>query len=241
MTGDEFRNRMDAILGMLKQRRPDLVSIGSSFRRVELARARLREQESAPGAVAADRALANRSVSRSLRHTPRDTAATRTEHGLSQTFNFLPIPTDVHFRFRTSRRLPEFVRSLGGHKAFVITDPGVRSSGIVDEVTARLAEHNMAGSTTGVTADSRSRLIREAVDGLSPAGPTSSWASVAAAGHSESSRGACHQSGRSTTWGYKVRNRPLSVVALPTTAATRQRVSLWSVFTDDDRKLKVAV
>ena len=49
-----------------------------------------------------------------------------------QTFNFLPIPTDVHFGFGNSPALPHHVPSLGGSKVFVVTDPGVRRSGIVD-------------------------------------------------------------------------------------------------------------
>ena len=163
-----------------------------------------------------------------------------------QTFNFLPIPTDVHFGFGTSRRLPEFVRSLGGHKAFVVTDPGVRSSGIVDKVTARLAEHDIDFEIyDGVTADSGSRLICEAVDGLKSCGADV----VVGIGGGSALDTAKAVAALATNPGspldyvglHKVRNRPLSVVALPTTAGTGSEVSLWSVFTDDDRKLKVAI
>jgi alcohol dehydrogenase class IV len=163
-----------------------------------------------------------------------------------QTFNFLPIPTDVHFGCGVSRRLPEFVRSLGGRRAFVVTDPGVRSSGIVDKATAALGGHGIEHEIyDGVTADSGSRLICEAVDGLESFGGDV----VVGIGGGSALDTAKAVAALATNPGspldyvglHKVRNRPLPVIALPTTAGTGSEVSLWSVFTDDDRRLKVAI
>ena len=58
----------------------------------------------------------------------------------AQTFNFLPIPTDVHFGYGSARSVPDHVRGIGGRKVFVVTDPGVRAAGIVDRVTAGLEQ-----------------------------------------------------------------------------------------------------
>jgi alcohol dehydrogenase len=142
--------------------------------------------------------------------------------------------------------LPEFVRSLGGHKAFVVTDPGVQSSGIVDRVTAALIEHHIGFDVYDrVTADSGSRLIREAVDGFKSAGADvvvgigggSALDTAKAVGALATN----HGSPLEYAGLHKLRNRPFPVIALPTTAGTGSEVSLWSVFTDDDRKLKVAI
>ena len=44
-----------------------------------------------------------------------------------QVFNFLPMPTDVHFGCGALGSLPDRVRALGGRRVFVVTDPGVRA------------------------------------------------------------------------------------------------------------------
>ena len=75
----------------------------------------------------------------------------------ARTFNFLPLPTDVHFGCGIAGSLPDHVRALGGHRAFVVTDPGIRGAGIVDPVTASLDRHGIPfGVYDNVTADSGS-------------------------------------------------------------------------------------
>ncbi len=163
-----------------------------------------------------------------------------------QTFNFLPIPTDVHFGFGVYRSLPSHVRSFGARKVFVVTDPGVRCSGIVDRVTGVLQQEAIDFEIYDqVTADSGSRLICEAVDKLK----TAAADLVVGVGGGSALDTAKAVAALATNPGspldyvglHKVRNRPLPTVAIPTTAGTGSEVSLWSVFTDDDRKLKVAI
>jgi alcohol dehydrogenase class IV len=163
-----------------------------------------------------------------------------------QGFNFLPIPTDVHFGFGSSRSLPAHVRALAAGRVFVVTDPGVRASGIVDRVTAALDEAGIDFSIYDrVTADSGSTVISEAVDELKTAGAEV----VVGLGGGSALDTAKAVAALATNPGspldyvglHKVRNRPLPTVAIPTTAGTGSEVSLWAVFTDDARKLKVAM
>ncbi len=163
-----------------------------------------------------------------------------------QGFNFLPIPTDVHFGFGSSRSLPTHVRSLSARKVFVVTDPGVRGSGIVDTLTTVLDQAALEFSVYDqVTADSGSTLICEAVEKLRADGADL----VVGVGGGSALDTAKAVAALATNPGspldyvglHKVRNRPLPTIAIPTTAGTGSEVSLWSVFTDDARKLKVAM
>jgi alcohol dehydrogenase class IV len=164
----------------------------------------------------------------------------------AQSFNFLPIPTDVHFGFGSSRTLPDHVRALAARKVFVVTDPGVRASGIVDTITGVLDRAAIDFSVYDrVTADSGSTLICEAVDELKTGGADL----VVGVGGGSALDTAKAVAALATNPGspfdyvglHRIKNRPLPTVAIPTTAGTGSEVSLWSVFTDDGRKLKVAM
>jgi alcohol dehydrogenase class IV len=164
----------------------------------------------------------------------------------AQGFNFLPIPTDVHFGFGSSRTLPDHVRALAARKVFVVTDPGVRASGILDTITGVLDRAAIDFSVYDrVTADSGSTLICEAVDELKTDGADL----VVGVGGGSALDTAKAVAALATNPGspldyvglHKIKNRPLPTVAIPTTAGTGSEVSLWSVFTDDGRKLKVAM
>ena len=164
----------------------------------------------------------------------------------AQCFNFLPIPTDVHFGFGASRALPAHVRSAGARKVFVVTDPGIRAAGIVDGVTRLLEQESIHFAVYDrVTADSGSTLIREAVEELKSAEADV----VVGIGGGSALDTAKAVAALATNPGspldyiglHKVRNRPLPTIAIPTTAGTGSEVSLWAVFTDDDRQLKVAI
>jgi alcohol dehydrogenase len=164
----------------------------------------------------------------------------------ARVFNFLPVPTDVHFGYGSSRSVSDHVRALKARAVFVVTDPGVRASGIVDRVVASLEQAGILGTVYDrVTADSGSTLIAEAADLLRSSGADV----VVGLGGGSSLDTAKAVAAMATSPGspldyvglHKVTVRPLPTIAIPTTAGTGSEVSLWSVFTDDGRKLKVAI
>ena len=161
-------------------------------------------------------------------------------------FNFLPIPTDVYFGAGSLRSLPDRVGGLGSRKIFVVTDPGVRAAGIVDRVTAALDQAATPLAVYDqVTADSGSELIREGVERLHEHGADL----VVGVGGGSALDTAKAIAALATNPGspldyvglHKLKVRPLPTIAIPTTAGTGSEVSLWSVFTDDSRQLKVAI
>ena len=165
---------------------------------------------------------------------------------VAQIFNFLPVPTDIHFGCGVLRDLPERLKSTGASKPLVVTDPGVRDAGILDRVTDTLKAAQCDFEVfDGVKADSGSTLIDDTVAGLK----RGSCDSVVGVGGGSSLDTAKAVAALATNPGsamayvglHKVRTRPLPMIAIPTTAGTGSEVTLWSVFTDDARAVKVAI
>ena len=165
---------------------------------------------------------------------------------VSQTFNFLPIPTDVHFGCGAIASLADRVRATGGRHVLVVTDAGIRAAGLLERATAPLQAAGIAFTIFDrVTPDSSSGLISDGVEVLKTRGADS----VVGVGGGSSLDTAKAIAVLATNPGspldyvglHKVAVRPLPIIAVPTTAGTGSEVSLWSVFTDDARKLKVAI
>ncbi len=163
-----------------------------------------------------------------------------------QTFNFFPIPTDIHFGCGILKSLPDRIRALGASKAFLVTDPGLSAAGILAKV-----QHHLQAASIGFTVcdrvkpDSGSTLIDETAGELKRSGCDA----VVGIGGGSSLDTAKAVAALATNPGsaldyvglHKVRNRPLPMIAIPTTAGTGSEVTLWSVFTDETRAVKVAV
>lgn len=164
----------------------------------------------------------------------------------TQVFNFLPLPTDIHFGFGVVSTLGERARALGGQRVMVVTDPGIRQAGILERIEHGLTTAGHAVAVyDGVTADSGSSLITDAttlarehaadvVVGVGGGSALDTAKAVAAM---------CTNPGSPLDYVglHRLVHRPLPTIAVPTTAGTGSEVSLWSVFTDDDRKVKVAI
>jgi alcohol dehydrogenase len=163
-----------------------------------------------------------------------------------QVFNFLPVPTDIHFGCGAIRSLSDRVRSFDARRVLLVTDPGVRAAGIADRVLDALGPASVEVTIYDrVTADSGSTLIDQGVVALRAAGAEL----VVGVGGGSALDTAKAIAVLATNPGsaldyvglHKLTARPLPMIAVPTTAGTGSEVSLWAVFTDDTRRLKVAI
>ncbi len=163
-----------------------------------------------------------------------------------QRFNFLPVPTDIHFGFGAVQSTAERLKAAGGTNALIVTDSGLRRAGVVDAVESVLARAGVPYATfDGVQPDSGSGIIERAVavlkaqgaDCVIGVGGGSSLDTAKAAAALAANGGSLFD----YTGLHRLPRKPLPVVAIPTTAGTGSEVTLWSVFTDDNRGLKVAI
>lgn len=163
-----------------------------------------------------------------------------------QTFNFYPVPTDIHFGYGTLAKLPERIHSLPAQRAFVITDPGIRAAGMLQTVLNLLATAGISCDVyDAVKQDSGSTLIAEAAEqarrckaeAVIGIGGGSSLDTAKAVATLLTNPGTILD----YTGLHRVKNRLPPLIAIPTTAGTGSEVSLWSVFTNDDTGLKVGV
>src|SRR5262249_17178745 len=163
-----------------------------------------------------------------------------------QSFNFLPIPTDIHFGCGVLLSLPERVRTLGARRVFLVTDRGIRAAGIMDKVVDLLSAANITCEVYHpVRPDSASPLISEAATQLRESG-AEIVVGLGGGSSVDTAKGAATlATNPGSVLEYvgldRVKNALLPLIAIPTTAGTGSEVSLWSVFTNDDTGLKVAV
>jgi alcohol dehydrogenase len=142
--------------------------------------------------------------------------------------------------------LADRVKSFGVDRAFVVTDPGVKAAGALDVVEGLLRAANIGCAVFDrVKADSGARLTDEAAAELKASG---AGAVVGVGGGStldtaKAAAAVATNPGNALDYVglHKLKNRPLPMIAIPTTAGTGSEVTLWSVFTDEATGLKVAI
>jgi alcohol dehydrogenase len=146
----------------------------------------------------------------------------------------------VHFGVGAIERLPEVVAGAGGLRVFIVTDPGVRGSGVVDRVLRVL---KAAGLETGVFADCEpnpgASTVERGAEALRAFGLEGTVVVPVGGGSSMDTAKALdlRAMNDAPVWelGYDdpALNPGLPLVAIPTTAGTGAETNSFGVITDE--------
>ncbi|WP_300271670.1 iron-containing alcohol dehydrogenase [Halomonas sp.] len=156
------------------------------------------------------------------------------------------MPTKIEFGIGLTRRLGEFVESLGGSKALVITDPGLIAAGVVERVTSALSQHGIEHVVfSEVESEPDARGVEASVELFRESGCD---VIVAVGGGSALDTGKA-VSAMLTNPGHirdyaglgVVKKHGAPFVAIPTTAGTGSEATIWSVISEKDKGLKYGV
>lgn len=156
------------------------------------------------------------------------------------------MPTRVEFGRGAALRAGEEVRRIGGTRALLIADEGVRRAGLLDGVADSLARASVPKDVfLDVEPNPKDRNVHEgveaalrhradcivAVGGGSPIDCAKGVAIVAAAGGKI----------RDFEGRFKSEVPPLPIIAIPTTAGTASELTFGAVITDTEAKFKFTV
>ncbi len=161
-------------------------------------------------------------------------------------FNF-EIPTRMIFGLGVSGQAGEKAKQLGMKRVLIVTDEGIRESGILGKVEKALKEHKIAVSVfDGVEVNPGSAVVNKGKEAYREKGCD---ALVAVGG------GACLDTakaigvmltneGRIEDYDHgreEVKNPIPPLITVTTTAGTASEINYWSVITDAERKVKMSI
>ncbi len=165
-----------------------------------------------------------------------------------ENLNFIfSIPTVIIFGCDSIRELGRRIKELGGAKAFIVTDKGIANSGILERIKGILSEDRIdfvifdevEPNPLDTTIEKGTDLaIGDSCDVVIGIGGGSSMDSAKAIAMRVTNRGG-------TLLDYvgvnKVKNKPLPIIAVPTTSGTASELTIFSVLTNSKDMTKISI
>ncbi|WP_078555259.1 iron-containing alcohol dehydrogenase [Bacillus alkalicellulosilyticus] len=156
------------------------------------------------------------------------------------------LPTAIEFGIGSIHDLASHVKALGGTKVLLVTDPGVQKAGVTDKLVLILQKHEIAyeiyndiepdPDIEGVMRGS-DLAKQQGCDCVVGLGGGSSLDTAKAIGLMLKNEGHI----RDYVGINKVRHKGAPVIAIPTTAGTGSEITIWSVLSDKQEKVKLSV
>lgn len=156
------------------------------------------------------------------------------------------IPTAIEFGNGSVKKLPEHIRAFNGTKALIVCDPGVLNVGVVAKLEEPLKAADIPYAVfSEVEADPAIESVdkglelgkEEGCDVVIGVGGGSSLDTAKAIGLMLNNPGHI----RDYVGINLVPNPSLPVIAVPTTAGTGSEITIWSVLSDKQAKVKLSV
>lgn len=162
-----------------------------------------------------------------------------------KTFSF-QLPTRIEFGNGLSKRVGEEAKALGGTRALVVTDPGVRAAGLLDPVLQQLTDADLVVMVFDeVAPNPRDTSVAKGAE-LATAEGCDLLVAVGGGSPMDTAKGIgviqTHGGGIVDYEGLGVVTKPITpLIAVPTTAGTGSEVTFWAVITDTARSFKMSV
>jgi len=156
------------------------------------------------------------------------------------------LPTRIEFGNGVSGTVGDEAKGLGGSRALVVTDPGVRAAGLVEPVL----EHLEAAGVSWVVFDDVSPNPRDTQVQKGSESAAAEGCDVLVAIGGGSPMDTAKAIGVVMTGGGRIQDYeglglvkgPITpLIAIPTTSGTGSEVTFWSVITDTERSFKMSV
>ena len=163
----------------------------------------------------------------------------------NRTFSY-ELPTKIEFGVGISERVPERVEECGGGRTLLVADPGVLAAGVVDKVTDALENASMPYVLfSDIEPEPEARSIvhgvelarSEGCDAVVGIGGGSALDSAKAIAVMLENEGHIRDYGGQNL----VPNPGVPMIGLPTTAGTGSEVTIWSVISEKEEKVKYGV
>lgn len=164
---------------------------------------------------------------------------------LSRIFSY-ELYTKIVFGIGAAKQVAELVKSLGGTRVLIVTDPGVKGAGLLEHVTLPLTGADIPFLTyADVQPDPEISGVDDCVR-LAKENGVDLFIGIGGGSAIDTAKGAAAMMtnpGQITDYlGLgKVQHRAAPWIAIPTTAGTGAEITIWSVLSDRKNRLKVSV
>ncbi|HBT47730.1 MAG TPA: alcohol dehydrogenase [Peptococcaceae bacterium] len=156
------------------------------------------------------------------------------------------LPTELIFGAGCLKALPARLRELGKERIFVVTDRGVKAAGILERVLRILQEERFKVSVyDAIEGEPTTDLVERVMEELRQSGAHLVVGLGGGSALDTAKAVAAMATNEGKIFDYagigKIKNEPLPIVAIPTTAGTGSEATMWAVVTDRAAKVKTGI